>query len=179
MNWILANLRWLGLLAISMLGLTAGLIIWQQHNTIAGLQKQLDASNTQRDALSGQLETAQLTLSTKDGQIITLVDLNRQQAADVAAQLQRLDTITRNATARAIRLEALTHEDPDAKSWGDTRLPDAVARLLDNTATGSDTAGPPDRAAALPAGGGVQAAGQPPENQPPAGAEPAGNPPSP
>lgn len=179
MNWIRDNLKWLAVLVCSLLAAGAGITIWQQHSANTNLQLQLNASNTQRDAISGQLETAQLTLSAKDGQIDSLLGINRQQAEDVKAQLQRLGTITRNATARAVKLETLTHEDPDAKSWGDTRLPDAVARLLDTTQASGDPAGPPDRAAALPAGGSVPEAGQPSENQPPAGAELAGNPPSP
>ncbi|MBN3005577.1 hypothetical protein JW897_17735 [Chromobacterium alkanivorans] len=179
MNWIRDNLRWLAILLFSLLATGAALTIWQQRSANTQLQLQLNASNTQRDALSVQLDTAQLTIGTKDGQIGELTTINRQQAEDVKAQLQRLDTITRNATARAAKLEAILNEDQDAKRWGDTRLPAAIARLLDTTQAAGDPAGPPDRAATLPAGGGLPTAGRQPEDQPPAGAKPAGNPPSP
>lgn len=173
MSWLRDNLKWLAVLTISLLAAGAGFTIWQQHSNATTLQQQLTASNTQRDALDSQLKTAAETISTQSGQILTLVDLGRQQADAVAAQLQRMEAITRNATARAVKLEAITHEDPDAQRWGDTRLPDAVASLLDNTASGSDPAGPPDRDAGLRAGGGVPDPGQWPADQPPAGAEPA------
>lgn len=175
MSWIRDNLKWLAILVCSLLAAGAGFTIWQQQSDNTKLAQQLTASNTQRDQLTSQLKTAETTISTQSGQILTLVDLNRQQSADVAAQLQRLDTITRNATARAVKLEAITHEDEAARIWGDTRLPDSVARLLDNTATGSDPSGQADRDAGLRAGSGLPDPGQPPTGQPPTGAEPAGH----
>lgn len=175
MNWIRDNLKWLAVLTISLLAAGAGFTIWQQHSTTTTLQQQLTASNTQRDALDSQLKTAAETISTQSGQILTLVDLGRQQADAVAAQLQRMEAITRNATARAVKLEAITHEDEAARTWGDTRLPPAVERLLDNTGSGGDPAGPPNRDADLRAGGVVPDPGQRPADQPPAGAEPAGH----
>lgn len=175
MNWIRDNLKWMAALICLLLATGAALTIWQQHRAATKLQQQLTASNTQRDQLTGQLKAAEATISTQSGQIITLADLNRQQAAEVTAQLQRLDTITRNATARAVKLEAITHEDPDAQHWGDTRLPAAVARLLDTTQAGGYLAGPPDRDAGLRAGSGLPNPGQQPADKPPAGAEPAGH----
>lgn len=162
MNWVRDNLKWLAVLVCSLLAAGAGFTIWQQHSTATTLQQQLTASNTQRDALDSQLKTAAETISTQSGQILTLVDLGRQQADAVAAQLQRMEAITRNATARAVKLEAITHEDEAARTWGDTRLPPAVERLLDNTASGGDPAGHADRDASLRAGGGLPDPGQPP-----------------
>lgn len=176
MNWIRDNLRSLALLAFALLVLTAGLTLWQQRSANEALLLRLDAANTQRDTLSGQLETARLTIGTQGSQIDTLTTINRQQAEDVRDQLKRLDTITRNATARAAKLEAILNEDQDAKRWGDTRLPDAIARLFDTAQATADPAPSPDRAPALPAGGDVPAADQQPEDQPPASAEPNGNP---
>lgn len=175
MSWIRDNLKWLAVLICSLLAASVGFTIWQQHSTNTELQQQLTASNTQRDQLTGQLKTAETTISTQSGQILALVDLNRQQSEDIAVQLQRLDTITRNATARAVKLEAITHEDEAARIWGDTRLPDAVASLLDNTAPGRDAASQADRDAGLRAGSGVPDPGQSPAGQPPAGAKPAGH----
>lgn len=175
MSWIRDKLTWLTVLVCSLLAAGAGITIWQQQGDNASLQLQLSASNTQRDQLTGQLKMAESTISTQSGQILALADINRQQADDIAAQLQRLDTLTRNATARAVKLEAITHEDEAARTWGDTRLPPAVERLLDNTATDSNPAGSPDRDADLRTGGGVPDPDQRPTDQPPAGAEPAGH----
>ena len=175
MSWIRDNLKWLAVLVCSLLAAGAGFTLWKQSRDNASLQLQLTASNTQRDQLTGQLKTAETTISTQSGQILALVNLNRQQSADVAAQLQRLDTITRNATARAVKLEAITHEDEAARTWGDTLLPPAVERLLDNTVPGSDPAGPPNRDAGLRAGGEVPNPGQQSEDQPPASQESAGH----
>lgn len=175
MNWIRDNLKWLAALICVLLAAGAALTIWQQHRAAAKLQLQLTASNAQRDRLTNQLKTAEATISTQSGQIITLADLNRQQAADVAAQLHRLDAITRNATARAVKLEAVTHEDEAARTWGDTRLPPSVERLLDTTQAGGNSADPANRDAGLRAGSGLPNPGQQPEDQPPAGAGPAGH----
>lgn len=179
MNWIRDNLKWLAVLVCSLLAAGAAFTIWQQQSDNTTLTQQLNDSNTLRDQLTGQLKTAEATISTQSGQILALVDLNRQQSADVAAQLQRLDTITRNATARAVKLEAITHEDEAARAWGDTRLPPVVERLLDYAGTGSDTAGQADRDASLRTGDRMPDSGQPPEEQPPTGGEPAENPLSP
>lgn len=171
MNGVRDNLKWLAVLVCLLLAAGAGFTLWQQSRDNASLQLQLTASNTQRDRLTSQLKTAETTISTQSGQIITLADLHRQQAADVTAQLQRLDTITRNATARAVKLEAITHEDEAARTWGDTRLPAAVARLFDTTQAGGDSAGPSDRDADLRTGGGLPDPGQRATDQPPTGAE--------
>lgn len=175
MSWIRDNLKWLVVLVCSLLAAGASFILWMQSRDNASLQLQLTASNTQRDQLTGQLKTAETTISKQSGQILALVDLNRQQSADVAAQLQRLDTITRNATARAVKLEAITHEDEAARTWGDTRLPPAVERLLDTAPESGNPAHKADRDPALRAGGDVPDPGQQPEDQPPSSAEPAGH----
>lgn len=122
----------------------------------------------ERDAAGSALESANAANATAIGHIQSLLDLNRQQASDIASHLQRLDAISRTTAARLAALDTLTHDDPAAESWGDTRLPDTVARLLDPTNTGRDA--PADRAAALPADGGVLAAVPRAGDQPATGA---------
>nr|WP_168194951.1 hypothetical protein [Chromobacterium phragmitis] len=176
MSWLRDNLRWLALLALALCAIAAGAAIWLQRLDNARLRERLDAGNAQRDALHGQLQTAQQTIAGQDAQIGELAALNRQQAADAKRQLQLIDAITRRAATRAAELEATLNEDQDAKRWGDTRLPDAVARLLDAARAAGDPAGAPDPAASLRAGDGMPAAGRQPENQPPASANAAGGP---
>jgi len=151
-------------------------VIWALVVQRASLQDKVKDQQTHITGLTGQLKTADHTISVQSGQILTLVSLSQAQAAEVAEQRHRLETITRNATARAVKLEAITHEDEAARAWGDTRLPPVVERLLDHDGTGGDTAGQADRDASLRTSNHLPDSGQPPEEQPPAGAEPAGNP---
>ena len=121
-----------------------------------------------RDAVSGALASANAANATAIGHIQALLNLNQQQASDIATHLQRLDAISRTTAARLAALDTLTHEDPAAESWGDTRLPDSVVSLLDPANTGRDAA--TDRAAAVPADGGVLAADPRTDDQPATGA---------
>nr|WP_155295364.1 hypothetical protein [Chromobacterium violaceum] len=174
MNWLRDNLRWLALPALGLCALAAGAAIGLQRLDNARLRERLDTGNAQREALDGQLQTARQTIVAQDAQIGELAAVNRQQAEDAKRQLQLIDAITRRAAARAAELETTLNEDQDAKRWGATRLPDAVARLLDAARAAGDPAGAPDPAASLRAGDGMPVAGRQPENQPPAGANAAG-----
>lgn len=150
-------------------------VIWALVIQRASLQDKVKDQQTHITGLAEQLKTADHTISRQSGQILTLVNLSQAQAAEVAEQRQRLETITRNATARAVKMEAITHEDEAARAWGDTRLPPVVERLLDYTGTGGDTASQADRDASLHTGDRMPYSGQQPEEQPPTGAEPAGD----
>lgn len=118
--------------------LGAGAVLAYQN---AQLHEQLNVSAGAAAEQAEQLRTAAGQINTMAGQLKALSAINQKLVDDFGAQRQRLDAISRNATAQAVKLEAITHEDLDARTWGDTPLPAAVARLLDNTAADRDSAG--------------------------------------
>lgn len=159
-----------------LIALAVALPVWRIRARITQLETALASADQATANLSGRLAAAERDIATRDGQIAALDQLNRQQAADAQALLQRLDSAARAATARATQLEAITHEDQDARRWGDTPLPAAVVRLLD---TGAAPATAPAAGAGLRAGDGVPDAASPARHQPPTGADPAGHAPRP
>ncbi|QIY78336.1 hypothetical protein FOB43_03540 [Chromobacterium violaceum] len=147
--------------------LLAGFAIWQQH---------------------GQLQRQAAVLETTQRDNAALVERNRAQGEQLAAQdidikLQaaasrelagQLSALSRQHAAAAAKLEAAIHATPDAVAWGSAAIPGPVARLL-------DTAGPTDAAPtaadrALPGGDGLPAAGAGADNQRPTGGQLAATP---
>ncbi|QND86501.1 Uncharacterized protein ChrSV_4275 [Chromobacterium vaccinii] len=142
--------------------LLAGFALWQQH---------------------GQLQRQAATLETAQRDYAALVERNRAQGEQLAAQdidikLQiaasrelagQLSALSRQHAAAAVKLEAAIHATPDAAVWGSAAIPGPVARLLDTT-------GPADAAApaadhSLPGGDGLHAAGAGADNQRPTGGQ--------
>ncbi|MEO6934938.1 MAG: Rz-like lysis system protein LysB [Collimonas sp.] len=96
----------------------------------------------QRDSLTvakERAETAEQITRDRDGTIKTLTDAaarNRQATAKLQAAR---DSIAATLTERENLIESLLHDDPTIRSWFDTALPDAVARLREHpAATGAD-----------------------------------------
>lgn len=154
----------LAAIAIACLLGGSGVLAYQYQQ----MRGQLDASTATVDSQTEQLQTAAGEIHTMTGQLQQVATINRQLVDTFADQQRRLDAIDRHATALAVKLEATTHEDPDAKTWGDTLLPAAVARLLDNTA--EDSAGADLEGTDQPQAGGVPAGNQRTEDQSGSGA---------
>ncbi|WP_137936110.1 hypothetical protein [Chitinivorax sp. B] len=111
-------------------GLLAGVILWrananlQTNNTL--LQQTIMTIEAERDILYTSLQQQR-------GQIDALLQVNRLQAAYSAELQMRLQASRDLATRRLTTLDALTHDQSENQHWGDTRLPDDIARLLDFT----------------------------------------------
>lgn len=140
------------------------------------LRKENARLQTKLAESSQQLDSAKQTIAGQGKHITALVKLNADAGTDLAELQGRLETIHRNATARAVKLETVTHENQDAKTWGAVHLPGAVASVL-NYADDATDAAPADRAA-LPAGDAVPPAEDHAADQPGASTEPDREPPS-
>lgn len=102
-----------------------GLVIYVQRGSLIASQE--------------RVERAEQAIRDRDGTIKTLTDAaerNKQAAAKLQAAN---DNIAATLTERENQLESLLHDNPQVRSWSDTALPDAIARLRDRPAiTGAD-----------------------------------------
>lgn len=173
MNPLTTYVRWASIAAAAGLIGWAAYTVWDIKAERDTLQGTLATVTATRDGLQKQVDQAATTISTQAGQIGTLIKLDDQRQADTRILLARLDALQRSFSQRAIQLEALTHEDPDSRRWGDTPLPADVARLLNFPArlTAADSS-PADRAD-HPGADALPPAGHQAGTQPPAGGGPA------
>jgi LysB family phage lysis regulatory protein len=118
-----------------------GLVITVQHN---GLK-----------AAKERAERAEQTTHDRDDTIKTLTDVAARNKKALAKLQATRDDIAATLTERENLIESLQH-DPTIRSWADTPLPDAVARLREHpAATGANDYGQRlPSAHALPAAGG-------------------------
>jgi LysB family phage lysis regulatory protein len=101
-----------------------GLVVYVQHN---GLK-----------AAKERAERAEQTTHDRDDIIKTLTDAAARNRRAVAKLEAARDSIAATLTERENLIESLQH-DPTIRSWFDTPLPDAVARLREHpAATGAD-----------------------------------------
>jgi LysB family phage lysis regulatory protein len=96
----------------------------------------------QRDGLTAakeRAERAEQEIGKRDTVITALKDAATRNSK-AAAKLQTAhDHITATLAERENLLESLQHDDPTIRSWANTPLPDAVARLREHpVATGAD-----------------------------------------
>ena len=104
------------------------------------------------------LDDARHAVAARDGTIAGL----REDATEKAQQQQKLDVSTDKVAAKVeatrLQIEKVLHENPIARTWADTPLPDDVARLSASPAyAGADDFGSavPDRDAVRAAGDGA------------------------
>ena len=164
----LPSIRMIGIGLAAAGALAAGSVLWTLRAENGRLQQRLEQAGATSGKLAADLGAARAAIDTQTGQIHTLLAFSQQQAADMTALAQRLDTIRTDANRRALTLETTTHEDPTAQAWGDVPLPAAVAGVLDYTTTRPGIAD----GATVPAGHAVPAADHPAVHQPQPGAQP-------
>ena len=87
-------------------------------------QGKAEAAQATAKALRDELQEADQRLTQAHA------DAERLQAAH-AAQIERLEAIRRDQSARGKHLEKLQRDSKPIADWGATRLPDDIARLLD------------------------------------------------
>jgi LysB family phage lysis regulatory protein len=99
----------------------------------------------QRDGLTAAKERATLAereIGKRDTVISSLKDAatrNRKAVIKLQASQQ---AIAATLTERENQLESLLHDNPQIRTWADTPLPDAIARLREHpAATGADDYG--------------------------------------
>jgi LysB family phage lysis regulatory protein len=96
----------------------------------------------QRDSLAAakvRAETAEQIARDRDGTIKTLTDAAARDKKAAAKLQAARDNIAATLTERENLIERLQYDDPQVRSWADTPLPDAVARLREHpAATGAD-----------------------------------------
>jgi len=139
--------------------------------TFSDYKRQLAEANYQAEAAEQQREWSAEQLQQTTATLNDVLKLSAGLISDRDQLQQRLDDISRNATARAVQLEATTHEDEAARSWGDTSLPAAVASLLDYTDQAGTGPVAEDRPS-LPSATELPLADNQADNQPDAGAKP-------
>jgi LysB family phage lysis regulatory protein len=106
-----------------------------------------------------RVERAEQATRDRDGTIKTLTDTAARDKKAAAKLQDDRDRIAATLNERENLIESLQHDNATIRSWADTPLPDAIARLRDRpAATGADHL--PQRLSAsdaLPvAGGGAQ-----------------------
>jgi LysB family phage lysis regulatory protein len=111
------------------------------------------------DAAQERVERAEQATHDRDGTIKTLTDTAARNKWAAAKLQDDRDRIAATLNERENLIESLQHDNATIRSWADTPLPDAIARLRDRpAATGADNR--PQRLPAsdtLPtAGGGAQ-----------------------
>jgi len=96
----------------------------------------------QRDGLAAakaRAEAAEQITRDRDGTIKTLIDAAARDKKAAAKLQAARDDIAATLIERENLLESLQHDDPAIRTWADTALPDAVARLREHPAiTGAD-----------------------------------------
>ncbi|PFH10547.1 LysB family phage lysis regulatory protein [Collimonas sp. PA-H2] len=122
-----------------------GLVIYVQCNDLkAAKERAARAEQATRD---------------RDDTLKTLMEAaTRNKKAAAKLQAAR-DNIAATLTERENLIESLQHDDPTIRTWADTALPDAVARLWEHPAvTGADDYRQrlPSAHALQPAGGSAQ-----------------------
>ncbi|WP_211465694.1 Rz-like lysis system protein LysB [Collimonas silvisoli] len=118
-----------------------GLVITVQHNGLKTAKE--------------RVERAEQTTRDRDSTIKTLTEVaTRNKRAAAKLQAAR-DNIAATLTERENHIESLQHDNAIIRSWADTPLPDAIARLRERpAATGADA-----YAQRLPSGNALPAAG--------------------
>ncbi|PFH10867.1 LysB family phage lysis regulatory protein [Collimonas sp. PA-H2] len=124
-----------------------GLVIYVQHNSLRAAKERADhaeqATRDRDDTLKTMMEAA-----------------TRKQKAAAKLQAAR-DDIAATLTERENLIESLLHDDSTIRTWFDTPLPDAVARLREHPAVtgadaGADSQRLPSDHTLQPAGGSAQ-----------------------
>ena len=119
-----------------------GLVIYVQRSSLIASQE--------------RVERAEQATRDRDGTIKTLTEVAARNKQAAAKLQDDRDRIAATLTERENLIESLQHENATIRSWADTPLPDAIARLRDRPATtGADNL--PQRLPAsdtLPAAGG-------------------------
>jgi LysB family phage lysis regulatory protein len=116
----------------------------------------------QRDGLTvakERAEAAEQITRDRDGTIKTLTDAAARDKKAAAKLQAARDNIAATLTERENQLENLIHDNPTIRTWADTPLPDAVARLREHPAvTGADVDSQrlPSDHTLQPAGGSAQ-----------------------
>ncbi|MEO6934864.1 MAG: Rz-like lysis system protein LysB [Collimonas sp.] len=116
----------------------------------------------QRDGLIAAKERATLAeqeIDKRDTVIIALKDAADRNRKGTAKLQTARDNIAASLTERENLIESLVHDNPTIRTWADTPLPDAVARLREHpAATGADAYGQrlPSDHPLQSAGGGAQ-----------------------
>jgi len=97
-----------------------GLVIYEQYNDLKAAKSRIaeieKESRDSADALKTMMEAA-----------------TRKQKAAAKLEAER-DSIAATLAERETLLESLQHDDPTIRTWFDTPLPDAVARLREHPA---------------------------------------------
>jgi LysB family phage lysis regulatory protein len=102
-----------------------GLVIYVQHNSLKEAQERIERAEQATRDRDGIIKT-----------LTTVADKNRRAA--IKLQDDR-DNIAVTLTERENLIESLQHENATIRSWADTPLPDAIARMRDHAAiTGAD-----------------------------------------
>jgi LysB family phage lysis regulatory protein len=119
-----------------------GLVIYVQRDRLNAIQE--------------RVERAEQATRDRDGTIKTLTDTAARDKRAVAKLQAARENIAATLNERENLIESLQHDTATIRSWADTPLPDAIARLRDRPATtGADHL--PQRlpaSDALPAAGG-------------------------
>jgi LysB family phage lysis regulatory protein len=96
----------------------------------------------QRDSLTAakvRAEAAEQITRDRDGTIKTLTDAAARDKKAAAKLQAARDSIADTLIERENLIERLQHDDPAIRTWADTPLPGAVARLREHpTVTGAD-----------------------------------------
>ncbi|NKI68087.1 hypothetical protein GN109_01535 [Collimonas pratensis] len=112
----------------------------------------------QRDGLAAakaRAEAAEQITRDREGTIKTLTDAAARDKKAAAKLQATRDNIAATLTERENLIESLRHDNPEIRTWSDTLLPDAVARLREHPAvTGADA-----YSQRLPSNHALQAAG--------------------
>jgi LysB family phage lysis regulatory protein len=119
-----------------------GLVIYVQRGSLIAAQE--------------RVERAEQATRDRDGTIKTLTEAAARDRLATAKLQAARENIAATLTERENLIESLQHENATIRSWADTPLPDAIARLRERPATtGADHL--PQRlpaSDALPAAGG-------------------------
>lgn len=138
--------------------LVAGLLLWKGASAVWQLKDDHDRLQRELLAAEAQRDTARQVNATQALQIDWLQRFAVEQQQDTRALLTKLEAINHAANLQAAKLEAAVNETESAKQWAATRLPAAVASVLDNTTTASGTAGADADHPTVPAGNSLPAA---------------------
>lgn len=145
---------------------------WQQSRTANTLRQQLTLSAENADLLTAQLASASQTISTQQLSMGMMAELQRAHAASARQLAQVQQYITTRFDQRRQTLDTLSHDNPTAKTWGDTAIPDPIASVLIFHADSAAAPGAPADHQPLPADHPLPAADGQPIDQPPAGGQP-------